>query len=257
MQDEKVPVSTGRYVAQAEEAVENGDFTNAEALYTLAIEMDPGNVSLHCDRSFAYLKLGKYEEAERDASVVLSSSSSAGVQGVQAQAYYRRAMARRSIGGAEKLTGAVADFEQAERLMPKNTEVKAELVQARELLSVQTLSVSELREKVLARGGSVVGCVEKRDLLSRAETLIKSGAPVRPAAEAATTNGKNASAAAPTTYGHSIPQPPPVSMASMGPPASSSSPFPPSISAPGAVSVFDMVVRGPLWENDDDDGGEC
>ena len=35
------------------------------------------------------------------------------------------------------------------------------------------------------------------------------------------------------------------------------SPFPPSISAPGAVSIFDMVVRGPLWENDDDDGGEC
>ena len=48
-------------------ACQNGDFEKAVSLYSEAIQLDPNNHILYSNRSAAYIKMGHFSKALRDA----------------------------------------------------------------------------------------------------------------------------------------------------------------------------------------------
>ncbi|KII90798.1 hypothetical protein PLICRDRAFT_39384 [Plicaturopsis crispa FD-325 SS-3] len=99
-------------------AFKAGDFPAAIGLYASAIVADRKDPTLPLNRAAAYLKLGKYEDAERDCTTVLTLSSS------NVKALFRRAQAR---VGLVKYTEALQDLNEALRLEPSNESVKQEI----------------------------------------------------------------------------------------------------------------------------------
>lgn len=71
--------------------------------------------ALHSNRAFAYIKLGRFEEAESDCSSTLSLSPT------RVKALYRRAQARLELG---RLEGALEDVEAALRQQSDSQELK-------------------------------------------------------------------------------------------------------------------------------------
>jgi len=61
-----VEAATNEYVRQAFVYVEQGDYEQAIADYTKAIELDPGDAGVYYYRGFAYTDLGNYEKAIAD-----------------------------------------------------------------------------------------------------------------------------------------------------------------------------------------------
>merc|ERR1719245_232256 len=97
----------------------------------------------------ALLKLGRYEQANADASVALS------LDPTYTKAYLRRATARRELGDLE---GALRDCEKALELEPKNKQAKDELekTKLKEAKSKEAPKVSSIPTEVKAKdvGGS-------------------------------------------------------------------------------------------------------
>lgn len=58
------------------DAFSAGNYSDAVNFYTKAIEIDSGNHVLYSNRSAAYAKAGKYDEALKDANKVLDISPS-------------------------------------------------------------------------------------------------------------------------------------------------------------------------------------
>ncbi|KAH8818928.1 TPR-like protein [Flagelloscypha sp. PMI_526] len=101
------------------EAFKLTDFPTAIGHYTSAILADPTEPTYPLNRAAAYLKLRKYEDAERDCTRVLELSNNQ-----NPKALFRRAQARRWIGAFDD---ANADLKAALKLEPTNQSVKQEI----------------------------------------------------------------------------------------------------------------------------------
>lgn len=73
------------------DAFKRQDYVGAVGCYTEAILADPENHVYFLNRSMAYMKLNKFEDAERDASASLR------LGGDNAKAYFRRGSARKRL----------------------------------------------------------------------------------------------------------------------------------------------------------------
>lgn len=116
------------------EAFAKKDWASAVGLYTAAHYADATEPTYPLNRAMAYIKLGKFTDAERDCTTALSLSPN------NVKALYRRATAR---VGADRLELAITDFEDVLRLDPKNTEAKAGLARARQEMEKKAASRRE------------------------------------------------------------------------------------------------------------------
>ncbi|CDR99196.1 related to SGT2-cochaperone, glutamine-rich cytoplasmic protein [Sporisorium scitamineum] len=105
------------------EAFAKKDWASAVGLYTAAHYADPTEPTYPLNRAMAYIKLGKFIDAERDCTTALSLSPN------NVKALYRRATAR---VGTDRLELAIGDYESVLRLDPKNAEAKTGLSKARQ-----------------------------------------------------------------------------------------------------------------------------
>ncbi|KAF9516362.1 hypothetical protein BS47DRAFT_1327509 [Hydnum rufescens UP504] len=99
-------------------AYKAGDFAAAVGHYSSAMFADRTDPTYPLNRAAAYLKLGKFEDAERDCTTVLALSK------INVKGLFRRAQARISLN---KFHEAKADLREAVRLEPNNGAVKDEL----------------------------------------------------------------------------------------------------------------------------------
>ncbi|KAI9449906.1 hypothetical protein BJY52DRAFT_1305637 [Lactarius psammicola] len=106
-------------------AFKAGDYPAAIGHYTAATIADPSDPTYFLNRAAAYLKLSKYEDAERDCTAVLNLSNK------NVKAFFRRAQARVSL---QKLGEAHNDLQWALKIEPNNDAVKAELARVDELI---------------------------------------------------------------------------------------------------------------------------
>ncbi|KAK0503827.1 hypothetical protein EDD18DRAFT_1130880 [Armillaria luteobubalina] len=116
-------------------AFKAGDYATAVGHYSSAIVNDRKDYTLPLNRAAAYLKLGKFDDAERDCTTVLSLSAS------NAKALFRRSQAR---VGTEKLKEAEDDLRAAAKLEPSNTSIAEELTKITDTLKRKTVSKARL-----------------------------------------------------------------------------------------------------------------
>jgi tetratricopeptide (TPR) repeat protein len=102
-------------------ALRNGQVEEAIRLYTLAINNDPKSCTLRNNRAMAYLKLERWELAEKDASLVLEAEPT------NIKALYRRGFARMMQRTLDCLLQARIDFLSILALEPQNELVQKEL----------------------------------------------------------------------------------------------------------------------------------
>ncbi|KAF4617296.1 hypothetical protein D9613_005646 [Agrocybe pediades] len=109
------------------QAFKASDFPSAIGHYTSAHIADPTDPTFPLNRAAAYLKLNKYQDAERDCTTVLRLTPG----GKNVKALFRRGQARMGLG---RLEDAEKDFSDALTLEPANVSAKQELNAAKELL---------------------------------------------------------------------------------------------------------------------------
>ena len=112
-------------------AMAKGDFSRAISSYSLAIKADATNVSCYNNRAQAYLKARNFELALTDATFVLAKEPN------NSKALYRRALARKEIGGTVNITAAIADLTALLLVEPGNKVAVAEKLLLQKLLSEQ------------------------------------------------------------------------------------------------------------------------
>lgn len=118
------------------EAFARKEWAEAVGLYTVAHYADPTEPTYPLNRAMAYIKLEKYLDAERDCTTALKLSPD------NVKALYRRATA---YMGADNAEAAIKDYEAVLRLDSGNTEAKAGLAKARELVrKMKTLRTEPL-----------------------------------------------------------------------------------------------------------------
>jgi tetratricopeptide (TPR) repeat protein len=81
------------------EAFRKGQYAEAVGLYTEAVLADASNHVYYLNRSMAYMKLNKFEDAERDASASLR------LGGDNMKAYFRRGTARKHLSNWKDAKG--------------------------------------------------------------------------------------------------------------------------------------------------------
>ncbi|KIJ54858.1 hypothetical protein M422DRAFT_240946 [Sphaerobolus stellatus SS14] len=99
-------------------AFKAGNWAEAVGHYSAAVVADRTNPTYPLNRAAAYLKLAKYQDAERDCTTVLNLDAR------NVKAYFRRAQAR---VGLQRYPEAEKDLHDALKLEPANAAVKAEL----------------------------------------------------------------------------------------------------------------------------------
>ncbi|KIM35927.1 hypothetical protein M413DRAFT_449556 [Hebeloma cylindrosporum] len=99
-------------------AFKGGDYPTAIGHYTAAILADRNDPTYPLNRAAAYLKLGKYEDAERDCTTVI------GLDASNVKALFRRGQARVGTGN---LLQAQSDFGNVLRIDPANNAAQEEL----------------------------------------------------------------------------------------------------------------------------------
>ncbi|WVQ64641.1 uncharacterized protein L199_002808 [Kwoniella botswanensis] len=102
-----------------------GRWSEAIGHYTNAIIYNPTNPVNYSNRAQAFLKIDKYQDAERDCTTCLSLEQS------NIKALYRRGLARKGLG---KVDEAIEDLQQILKIDKTNETVKSEL---EELLDTQ------------------------------------------------------------------------------------------------------------------------
>ncbi|KAJ3559313.1 hypothetical protein NM688_g424 [Phlebia brevispora] len=107
------------------QAFKAADYASAVGHYTTAILADPEDYTYPLNRAAAYLKLGKYKDAERDCTTVLRLNQK------NVKAWFRRGQARIALGQLEQ---AQSDFQQALRLDNQNEAARIELKKVGELM---------------------------------------------------------------------------------------------------------------------------
>jgi hypothetical protein len=124
--------------AEGNTACSEGEYARAIERYTGALNSlalaDSGGggggtkaakIAVHNNRAMAFLQSGQGGACVADASVVLS------MEPENPKALFRRALARRKLGGAGNWSGAVADLEALVALQPSNAAAQRELAGAR------------------------------------------------------------------------------------------------------------------------------
>ncbi|KAF5380284.1 hypothetical protein D9757_007976 [Collybiopsis confluens] len=122
-------------IPQGNQSFKNGDYPSAIGHYTQAILQDSKDWTFPLNRAAAYLKLDKYEDAERDCTTVLTLNKS------NVKALFRRAQARRGLSKLDEAQKGVViafielfhsvnefiDLDLAVSIDPSNDLVKTEL----------------------------------------------------------------------------------------------------------------------------------
>ncbi|CAA7269109.1 unnamed protein product [Cyclocybe aegerita] len=115
-------------------AFKAGDYPTAIGHYTAAILADRKDATFPLNRAAAYLKLGKYEDAERDCTNVL------GLNPKNVKGLFRRGQARLGLG---KLVEAQRDFTDALLIEPSNSSSQEELKKVTSLIQEQKAKKSK------------------------------------------------------------------------------------------------------------------
>ncbi|KAG8929820.1 hypothetical protein FRC02_005023 [Tulasnella sp. 418] len=110
---------------KANKAFGGHDFLGAAKLYTEAIERNPTDATLFCNRAYARMKLEENGYAIADTTTAISLDPN------YVKAYYRRALCQLSI---LKPQLAVADFKMVLKLDPNNTLAKGQLTATQKLI---------------------------------------------------------------------------------------------------------------------------
>ncbi|KAG6898180.1 hypothetical protein C0992_004167 [Termitomyces sp. T32_za158] len=114
-----------RLKAEANKAFISHDFPTAAKFYTAAIEKNPGEPTLWCNRAYTRMKLEEYGYALSDATQAIQLDPR------YAKAFYRRATCYMQV---LKYSAAVVDFKKVLVLEPKNDSVRAQLVSTQKLI---------------------------------------------------------------------------------------------------------------------------
>ncbi|GAC96362.1 hypothetical protein PHSY_003942 [Pseudozyma hubeiensis SY62] len=124
VQSDKVKAQTAKQ--KGNEAFAKKQWADAVGHYTVAHYADPTDPTYPLNRAMAYIKLGKFVDAERDCTTALVLSPD------NVKALYRKATAQ---VGADKLQPAIENFKAVLQLDPTNAEAKAGLAKAQEALT--------------------------------------------------------------------------------------------------------------------------
>ncbi|KAL1751124.1 Metallo-dependent phosphatase-like protein [Schizophyllum commune] len=111
--------------AEANKAFAAHDFSKAVELYSSAIERNPGDATIWCNRAYARMKLEEFGYALNDA------TQAATIDPKYAKAYYRRATCYLQTLRPQL---AVADFKRVLQIEPKNDTVRAQLTSTQKLI---------------------------------------------------------------------------------------------------------------------------
>ena len=139
---------------EGNEYFKRGDAEQAIRCYTKGIDVDPHNASAHvlyANRAQCYIKLRKWDEAEKDATVSLQMNRA------YSKAFFRRAVARKNL---KKYKEARADLETVLALQQGDAEATTELKEVTQLLraadaaaaaSAPTASGAPTRKKLIIK----------------------------------------------------------------------------------------------------------
>ncbi|KAJ7217829.1 phosphoprotein phosphatase [Mycena pura] len=143
--------------AEANKAFSAHNFPSAAGLYSDAIEKNPADATIWCNRAYTRMKLEEFGYALADAGQAIQLDPK------YAKAYYRRATCYIQI---LKPQAAVADFRKVLALEPKNEAVRAQLAATQKLIrriefekaiEVEGEKSAALRcQEVIAEGGCEV-----------------------------------------------------------------------------------------------------
>ncbi|KAI5890586.1 protein phosphatase 5 [Schizophyllum commune H4-8] len=111
--------------AEANKAFAAHDFAKAVELYSNAIEKNPGDATIWCNRAYARMKLEEFGYALNDA------TQAATIDPKYAKAYYRRATCYLQTLRPQL---AVTDFKRVLQIEPKNDTVRAQLTSTQKLI---------------------------------------------------------------------------------------------------------------------------
>lgn len=135
---EELRAQSNHFKDGGNEAMKKNSFDEAIYLYTRAIDVDPSNILCFNNRAQAYLKTSRFVEAERDSTEVIRSSEMSGSESLPAvpniKAVFRRALARKGLGGRVKLTEALQDLDIILINDPNNKEALSEKMKVLETL---------------------------------------------------------------------------------------------------------------------------
>ncbi|KAK1647807.1 hypothetical protein QYE76_065612 [Lolium multiflorum] len=112
---------------RAHEAFKKGDYLVAAKIYAEALDLDPGNATMLCNRSLCWLRYGDAKEALKDAQVLRMMRPGC------PKACYREGSALMLLKDYKKACGALLD---GLKLEPENVEIEDGLREALESLKV-------------------------------------------------------------------------------------------------------------------------
>ncbi|WVF66319.1 hypothetical protein IAT40_001059 [Kwoniella sp. CBS 6097] len=108
-----------QYRADGNASFKKGKWVEAIGHYTNSVLYNPSDPTAYSNRAQAFLKLDKFNDAERDCTTVLSLEKGRG----NVKALYRRSLARK---GLNNLIGAIQDIEEVLHLEKSNQVAQAE-----------------------------------------------------------------------------------------------------------------------------------
>lgn len=115
--------------------------------HSVKAELRPLRTSLNLNSALLHLKLKHWREAIKSATNVLDSPAPELTDSDKAKAHYRRALAKAGIKDDE---GALADLEEAARLMPEDAEIKREAGRVKKNMAERKQREKEAYKKMFA-----------------------------------------------------------------------------------------------------------
>jgi tetratricopeptide (TPR) repeat protein len=158
---------------EGNEAIKAGGFKRAVELYSQSLALDATSAATYSNRAQAYLKLCMYADAEKDATAAMKLVSNDQTDKLYHKALYRRANARKSMGG-NHLAPAVQDYQKLCTLDPQPTN-KKELEHAKMLLTERESSTAKtFAPSTASAPGSSAGKLDAGGIgLSAVKTTMK------------------------------------------------------------------------------------
>lgn len=115
-------------IKQAQEYVDQQDYTAALELYTEIIALDPEDIPIYLGRAYVYTLLEQYEDACSDYDTAIEKSAS--IPYLQAQAYYFQANALEELGEKERaLSNCALASEALDRVDIESSDNMKDLVE--------------------------------------------------------------------------------------------------------------------------------
>merc|ERR1719273_2146562 len=113
------------FKAQANDFFKKEKYSNAEELYSKAIELDSTNAIYFANRSITHIKQESFGYALTDASKAIELDST------YTKAYYRRAAAHMALG---KYKLALRDYERVCKVRPNDKDAKLKFTECRKIV---------------------------------------------------------------------------------------------------------------------------